>query len=238
MARIDPPFQDPGSKVRSMDVARATRGWKASMVPRVRARYSPWHSRFVSMMKFLLPSAAAVLIILVIVWPYLQATDSRFRIGFAALRTGDAEDPAMINPRYMGTDKSDQPFSITADLAKNLLNESATVELEMPKADITLEDGTWLVLTAETGVYARDSKTLELVGAVTLFHDSGYEFKTSKAHIDLAAGAAAGDQPVEGQGPFGTLQAEGFRLIDKGKVIHFTGKSRMVLYNGVGKLVP
>ena len=191
------------------------------------------YSRFVSLMKVLLPAAAAVLVILVGAWPHLQVKDDRFRIGFSALKVRDAEDPAMTNARYMGTDKNALPFSITADLAKNLVKGTAMVELEMPKADMTLDDGTWLVLTAETGIYSRETRTLNLVGAVNLFHDSGYEIRTAKARIDFVHGAATGTDPVRGHGPFGELVSEGFVLRNKGKFIRFTGKSKLVLYSGI-----
>ena len=41
------------------------------------------------------------------------------------------EDPNMVNVRYVGTDRNDEPFTITADLAKNQGKDSALVELEM-----------------------------------------------------------------------------------------------------------
>ena len=59
------------------------------------------------------------------------------------------------------------------------------VELDSPKADILLEDDTWLVLTAARGIYGRTAEALDLVGSVVLYHDSGYEFLTEKAKIDL-----------------------------------------------------
>jgi lipopolysaccharide export system protein LptC len=191
------------------------------------------YSRFVNLMKVLLPAVAVVLVILIGAWPHLQTKDDRFRIGFSALKDRDTEDPAMINARFMGTDKNAQPFAITADLAKNLVKGTAKVELEMPKADMMLDDGTWLVLTAETGIYSRETRTLELVGAVNLFHDSGYEIRTAKARIDFIQGAASGTDPVRGHGPFGELVAEGFDLENKGKIIHFTGKSKLVLFPGI-----
>jgi lipopolysaccharide export system protein LptC len=48
----------------------------------------------------------------------------------------------------------------------------------------------------------------------------------------LVAGAAQGNQPVAAQGPFGTLTADGFRLTDRGQVVLFTGKARVVLEGG------
>ena len=189
-------------------------------------------------MKVVLPTVAGVLILLVGIWPYLQTQDSRFRIGFSALKARETANPSMMNARYVGTDEGNQPFSITADLAKNLLKNTSAVELEMPKADITLEDGSWLVLTAEAGLYGREAKTLGLIGAVNLFHDSGYEIRTAKADVDLARGIAEGDAPVEGHGPFGELKAEGFRLEDKGRVIVFTGRSRLVIHPELGTRLP
>ena len=192
------------------------------------------YSRFVTMMKVLLPVIALALIVLVVAWPYLKFNDTRFSIGFTTLRVGNVEDPAMINPRFQGADKDRQTFSITADIAKNLLNGDKSIKLEMPKADISLEDGSWLVVTAKNGIYVRQNETLTLNEQVNLFHDSGYEFRTESAVIDLTKGTASGTVSVEGQGPFGNLKAEGFRLVDKGKTIYFTGKSKLTIYPGAG----
>jgi len=200
-----------------------------------RPRQSAVYSRFVHMMKWLLPGVAALLIAVIMAWPYLRTEDLRFRISFAAMTADETEDPSMVNPRYLGIDKDDQAFSVTADLARKLAGGTLSVELEMPKADITLKDGTWLVLTAENGIYQRQDQTLDLIGAVNLFHDSGYEFRTTKARLDLEKGTADGDQAVHGQGPFGDLKAEGFVLVDKGKVIVFKGKSKLLIYPGMGR---
>ena len=219
----------------------ASRGRRRARLPvmpiRQRPRSIKWYSRFVQMMKVLLPTVAALLIALILVWPYLGSEDLRFRLSFAALTANENEDPSMINPRYLGIDGENQAFSITADLARRLAEGSSAVELEMPKADITLSDGTWLVVTANSGVYKQIKKTLELTGAVNMFHDSGYEFTTTKVRIDLEKGIAEGDAAVKGQGPFGDLSGEGFRLIDKGKTIVFTGKSKLVIYQGLGNSI-
>ncbi|MEK9725506.1 MAG: hypothetical protein VW405_18790, partial [Rhodospirillaceae bacterium] len=91
----------------------------ATLAQRNARQQSRFYSRFVSLMKLLLPLAALVVVALVIAWPHLNTADLKFRIGFAALQLSD-EDPSLINPRYVGTDKDNQPFSVTADLARNL----------------------------------------------------------------------------------------------------------------------
>ncbi len=192
------------------------------------------YSRFVSLTKIILPTLAVLILGLVMAWPHLQSKDNRFRIGFTTLKLTGNQDKSMINPRFLGTDKSTKPFSVTADIAKNMIGNAEIVDLEMPKADMTLEDGSWLVLTANTGVYDKMKRTLALRDKVNLFHDSGYEFKTSVADIDLTKGLAEGDKPVTGQGPFGSLKSQGFRLIDKGRIIHFKGKSKLIMYPNIG----
>lgn len=210
---------------------RANRYEAAITEPR---RHAAWYSSFVRWAKFGLPVVALLLIALVISWPHIRPGDTRFRIGFADLHVREAADPSMINPRYVGTDNDDQPYSVTAEIARRLTPDAPVIELDSPKADIALKDGTWLVLTAARGIYAKTVESLDLVGSVVLYHDSGYEFLTEKAKIDLKLGAAEGNVPVRGQGPFGNLQAQGFRLVNKGATIYFTGKSKLVIYPGTG----
>lgn len=190
------------------------------------------YSRFVAIAKLVLPLVAVALLALVWAWPSLRGTDLRFHLGFSDLITRETAGPSMINPRYVGTDRHHQPYSITSDVARHSTIDRMKIDLDVPKGDLVLNDGTWLILTAETGVYARTAKTLDLFGGVTLFHDSGYEIRTDSAYVDLEKGTAEGYRPVRGQGPFGDLRSEGFVLLDKGKVILFTGKSKLVIFPG------
>ena len=198
--------------------------------------FTQTYSRFVSLMKFALPVVALILIALVVLWPHLASEDLRFRIGFAAIKASVSKDPSMLNPRFVGTDSNNKPYSITADLARSIGKLGTTIELEMPKADVTLDNGTWLVLTANSGLFAHIENTLNLEGMVNLFHDSGYEFQTEKAAINMASGIASGNMPIQGQGDFGLLSAQGFKLVDKGKTIYFIGKSKLTLHPGARKI--
>lgn len=188
------------------------------------------YSHFVAGMKVLLPFLAISLIALIIIWPRLHSDDT-FRIGFASVSLSGGAQPGMDNARYVGTDENRLPFSVTADLARLLDDDNGgAVSLELPKADMTLEDGTWLVLTADAGRYMRDTAILDLQGGVNLFHDAGYEISTEKLTVELKAGRAEGDTRVTGHGPFGELKAQGIKMIDKGQVIYFTGPANLIMY--------
>ena len=131
------------------------------------------YSRYVNFMKFILPLMALALVGAITIWPQLQVMDTSFSIALSNAKLSTKEGLSMVNARFVGVDLKKQPFSITADIAKNLLKDITQIELEMPKADITVSDGSWLVLTANSGVYYQKRKFLNLEGAVNLFHDSG-----------------------------------------------------------------
>ncbi len=193
-------------------------------------RLDPSYSRVVRSLRIILPVVAMLLVALVIAWPYLQKETIAFTIGFATSEIDGSQSTVMVNPRYTGTDSEDRPYSITADLAHNLVFDTDQVDLDNPKADLTLDDGTWLVVTADTGVYARVGETLDLSGSVNLFQDEGYEIRTDAVRVNLDQSTAESVTPTEGHGPFGELRSDGFRIIDLGKTIMFTGNARLTLF--------
>ncbi len=190
------------------------------------------YSRFVQLMKLILPAIAVLLAATVVILPQIQERAEGFRLGLAAISVTDSSGQKLVNARYTGADSKKQPYTVTADTAAPLDAQSNTIALDKPKADITLDNGTWIALSALAGLYSRPDQMLELSGGVNLFHDSGYEFRTTMALVDLAKGAAYGDKAVEGQGPFGTVKSAGFQVLDKGARIVFTGKSTLTLYPG------
>ncbi len=188
------------------------------------------YSRFVQLTKLVSAAVALILITLVIVWPQLRSRDGTFQTSAVQGGREDAESLSMINPRYTGLDENNLPYEVTADVASQQSAKSDFISLDNPKADMTMKDGSWVAITARSGLYGQKSEKLDLSGDVNLFHDSGYEFKSPSATIDLNNGAGEGHEPTTGQGPAGEIEGEGFRFTDKGKTIVFTGKSRLVLY--------
>ena len=188
------------------------------------------YSRFVVLMKIGLPVTAATIVALVIAWPQLMQKPKGFRLGVSKVTIHDTGGQQIVNPRFSSTDSNQRPFNLTADSALQQKDDPNLVDLAFPKADLTAKAGTWMALSAETGMFNRQSEVLNLKGAISLFHDSGYELKTTVAQIDMAAGTAKGDVPISGQGPGGTVKGSGFRILERGRTMIFTGKSKMILY--------
>ena len=212
---------------------RAARRSRLGAAPR-RRRSGFGRSRIVSTMKYLLPGIAFALLVLVAVWPRLLPDEDRFRIDLEAVGPAGGAKPQVLNPRLQGIDSAARPFQVTADFGArgDVEGGGEIYDLTNPKADIVLADGSWVALTANDGRFEAKTNTLHLTGDVNLFHDQGYEFTTTAAQVDLVTSTASGVEPVDGQGPFGVLNAEGFRVFDSGDRVLFLGTARLTVFEG------
>jgi lipopolysaccharide export system protein LptC len=181
-------------------------------------------------MKYALPLAAVVMVVLILVWPQLFPSVSRLRQSLGAIAVEELARSRMVNPRFRGIDDQGQPFSLSADVATPSPRDPELTDLENPRGDLTRTDGTWVALTADQGTYDRTQRLLDLGGRVTVFHDQGYEVRTTKMHFDMATSIAEGDEPVAGQGPDTEFQSQGFRIEDRGMLVFLTGQARVVIY--------
>jgi lipopolysaccharide export system protein LptC len=183
----------------------------------------------ITLTKWLLPMAAMALLASIAVWPEIQDATTRARLSMNHV-SGEVEGGKLLDARYNGVDEKGRPYTITAATAWQI--DPARVGLTNPKGDITLENGTWLMLTSKEGTFMQHLNQLDLVKDVTLYRDDGTTMHTESATIDLKAGAAAGSEPTHVEGPFGVLDARGFTVMDKGTSIDFPGPAHLVL-NGV-----
>lgn len=208
----------------------------ARFAPRFDRRHSVLYSRFVGLLKVVLPAAAVALAGTVVLWPTILPDEARIRLRAVHVGVEDLENLRMVNPRFVGTDAQNQPYTLSAELATQESATSATTALDKPKGDIALKNGSWIALSAERGVYDKKQETLDLVGGVNLFHDRGYEIVTESARVHLDKGLAEGEMPVQGQGPDLELTGDrGFRLEEKGARIIVLGNSRLVFHPGADK---
>lgn len=197
------------------------------------------HSRRVALLKRVLPAIGLALLLLIAAWPRLAALWER--LAFPPIDLREARELRMIDPRYSGADRLGRPFVVTAAVGRQVPDRQDLVSLETPRADMKTHGGVDIVVTAATGIYQSQAELLDLFGRVTLVHQNGTRFATDTARVDVANNTAEGSDPVAGDGPSGDIKAEGFRLVDKGDTIIFTGKSDMHLHGakpGAASSVP
>ena len=182
--------------------------------------------RFVSVMKFAMPMLAAGLLALLLFWPEIEGRDGRM-----SFRRGPAMVPEalqLVAPRFQGVDEMNRPYTVTARLARQPGQEEIML-LDRPRADILLNDGAWVYVESDNGRYDRPAQHLDLEGHVEIYHDNGTLFRTEAASVQVDAGTAHGERPTRVQGSFGTVESEGFEMLDRGQVMIFTGRARAIL---------
>ncbi len=189
-----------------------------------------WRRRMVWMVKIVLPIGATLLLASMALWPELAGDAERARVSFRRAATVAAEGGQMIDPRYHGVDAQGRPYVVTAATARQVGDDRT--DMTAPKGDITMDSGAWLWGEARNGVYMQKLGVLDLSGDVTLYRDDGTVLQTESATMDMKAAAATGNQKVHAEGPFGTLDAQGFAATDRGDVLQFTGPGRLVLQPG------
>ena len=191
--------------------------------------FSRRYSRFVGLMKFVLPAFAVGLVALMVAWPNRFGDGEGFRLSFADLAPDPDGNLGVVRARFAGTDSRSRPFLITAARAVQQSERFEVFNLEVLQADMTLDNGTWISVSAVGGVLDRGGRHLRLEGPIEIFTDVGYELRAEEASIDLALGAIETSQPVNGHGPLGAIWAEGMRFTSDGGVIAFWGSVRVVL---------
>ena len=169
------------------------------------------HSRRVALLKRVLPAIGVSLMLLVAVWPRLAPLLERMRFAFPAIDLREARELRMLNPRYLGSDRENRPFVVTAAVGQQVPDNNDLMSLEQPRADMKAHDGASVVVTAATGIYQSQGQILDLFGNVTLVHENGTKVTTDTARFNVADNSGQGDDPVEGHGPTGDLKAQEVR---------------------------
>jgi lipopolysaccharide export system protein LptC len=196
------------------------------------------YSRFVGRMKIALPAVAGLILLLVLLLPQFRADSERFRVGVKNLTDITNDALSMINARYVGEDDQGHPYTLTAESARERSSEDKAIDLVSPKANFTAGDGSWVKITATSGVYDRNQQILDLAGQVDVTQQEGYEMHSTAARVFIKDRTASGDKPVTGKGSFGTIEAAGFSVRDNGSVVNFTGPVKLVLKNDKDKSAP
>lgn len=194
------------------------------------------YSRYVNLMKIILPVGILLSLGLVIGWPYIQSLGKET---FASIDPSRPEirENRMLRPHYMSTDEKGQPYHVDAEWAKQRTENLA--DLTSPEGSITMLEGQTFDLKAQKGLYDSQKKALNLEGDVTLTSTDGYLVKTEKALVTLDNKVIEGDTYIEGEGPTGKIMGKkGFKVENRpqGKVLTLKGPSRVIINKAAMKM--
>lgn len=185
------------------------------------------YSRFVSWMKFGLPIIAIGLIGYVFIFPKFELSQ-KVEIEWADIVLDD-ESLSMVNPKFVGADAKSQQFVVTADKALQSNSGDKEVTLSNLQADITLASGGWVSISAPRGKLNPATNILDLEGEISIFSDSGDQLLAQSATIDLKNNRITSNQPLQGHGPLGQIEADSMSADQTSGNIRFTGNVRLLI---------
>jgi lipopolysaccharide export system protein LptC len=181
-------------------------------------------------LKKLLPLLAIALVIMLSMWSYAK------RIIFSELPktlpqvSMELNDNTALKINYHGEDSGGRPFTLTALKGEEVNPEE--VFLTEPFITLNLSNKIDKVtLKAKEGLFNKTKKCLNISGAVVLKHTNGLVMRTSEAFIKFEEGEAIGHSPVEGETDSAIINAQGFKILNQGEKIIFTGQSQLIINN-------
>lgn len=187
------------------------------------------YSRYVSLMKIILPVGILLSIGLAIGWPYLMSAGKE-NLTMIDSSHPEIKENRMIRPHYVSTDGKGQPFQVTADWAKQKTENHA--DLIHPQGSMTMTEGETFNVKAKKGHYDSQGKVLTLNEDVILTNTNGDVIETEEAQVDIDNGTIQGKHSIKGKGAIGEFMGDGFKVEKRPqgkKVLTLTGHSRVVI---------
>jgi lipopolysaccharide export system protein LptC len=211
---------------------KGTGGFTASDRPPgdVLFRRARRHSRRVRLLRVVIPIiiTAGLVVSILVVWlnPLRMLSELPVSIGRLTI---SGTKMTMTEPKLSGYTRDERRYELTANAAVQDATKVDVVNLEEPRANLEMSDGSTVSMRAALGVFDRKAGVLTLRRDVVVTSSSGYEMRLSQAVIDVRNGNIVSDQPVSVKMQQGTLQGNRFEVIKSGEIVRFDGGVTMTL---------
>jgi lipopolysaccharide export system protein LptC len=189
--------------------------------PNRTARYS----RFVAVMKIVLPLAALGL--LSTLFLFSRGAEDRGSVPVARIEE-IAREQRIAAPAFSGMTPDGVVFAVAADAIRPLDGRPDGFAIDSLTARLTAPDGRQLDLTAATGTFDARARQMTLTGLARIITSTGYAMETRGLTADLGLGVLQTDGGLEVRAPYGTLTAGGLRVESGGERLLFTGGVRLL----------
>ena len=133
-------------------------------------------------------------------------------------------------PTFIGIDKKNQPFKVMANKATRLKLEPNIFNLEKPSGEINSGKDKFF-LSGDKGIFNKNDDQLKVKGNVKFNDGENMTFTTSEMYFDFKAEVLSGNKRVNGKKNNSVIVSEGFKVLNNGEQIFFTGKTKLKLIN-------
>lgn len=148
----------------------------------------------------------------------------------------EKEEVTVIESRFTGFDKNQQPFSLTARNAVQDGDNTGRVILIEVAAELKRKSGEKISISSQRALYDADSKTIDLEGNVIIVSAQGYVAKMAKARVNIDEHRLRSEVPVEVVYPSGIIRSNGMEFVDDGGRILFFNRVKATFGGHRGSL--
>ena len=157
-----------------------------------------------------------------------QSGDSKLEI--KDVKIANSGEIALTGARYQGVTSSGQPFLITADKASEANDGSGRIDMQRPRATITMKNGQIIKLRSNYGVFDQPGDLVDMTGDVVVTQPAkNLKLASTSLFADLKLGEMRSLVPVTVTDDARRIDARTMTVFDNGDRILFGGTARMVL---------
>ncbi|VAV96823.1 hypothetical protein MNBD_ALPHA01-792 [hydrothermal vent metagenome] len=180
----------------------------------------------ISLLKKIVPALTIIVFGALVLWPVLNSKEGSFTLAIDRLESRD-ENAKLIQPRYVGIDKNNNPVNISAETAFRKSNDDKDYYLKNLLADMKMSDGTAIEVRATNGMFDADEQKIILDGSVSIITESDFYLATNQAIFFINQKISTGQNGMTGATPFGVLRADGFNVDVDQEIIRLKGNVRL-----------
>ena len=181
------------------------------------------YTMFVRIIRFALPVVALILIGVVAAQLSFNQNDQQKITQVPETEKAKAGESEITAAKYESRDAQGRKYSLTADQAARVIDQTEAVSLTRPAGLIELGDDQTLQATAVSGLFDNAAQKLSLSGGVSLNYAEYYQLSVPELHVDLQDHSATGIGAVTMTAPEATITATGLSTSAQGDIVTLTG---------------
>ena len=188
------------------------------------------YSKFIKTIKFVFLGISILMLLLIVI----NNRQSQIKIVGDTFSYSEKIDGSinqvLVKPIFMGLNKEEQPFKVTASKATRFKEETNTFYLENPIGEILIDNDKYY-LSGNNGVYDKNIQELKINGDVKFNNNLDLKFSTTEVFFDFKKQILFGEKAVSGYRNNTKIDSQGIKILNKENKIIFTGKTKLLLKN-------
>lgn len=191
-------------------------------------------SRFLRFLKLFMPSVAAVLIGLILIFPHFEKSTIVNDYDLTKPKKGELEKLHAEKTVFSVTDRHGKVSTFRADTMDEKEAGSKVIKIVHPNGKIPLKkDNAFIDVISEIGYFDQENNHITVEKKVKAVYDNETTLETDYAEYDFKTSYAKGNEPIVAHGSWGRLWADGFAYDKSKRILYLQKNSKVVHENSV-----